>query len=124
MEIEPESKSQYKIKGGKQTKMSEYLILMKLNPGKIMEALGSIRQLGNKPVDGVDLCYTMNIFGAWDVGVWINAKDSTQALEFVQKKVKDLAGVNEVYTVPTFPHGNKAIKAANEEKKSPKPMNP
>jgi hypothetical protein len=104
--------------------MSEYLILMRLNPGKIMDALGDLRKISNKPVDGVDLCYTMNIFGAWDVGVWINAEDSTQALEFVQKKVKDMTGVTEVYTVPTFPHGNKAIKIAEEEKKAPKAVKP
>ena len=103
--------------------MSEYLILMRLNPGKIMEAMGSIRKISNKPVDGVDLCYTMNIFGAWDVGVWINAEDSTQALEFVQKKVKEMNGVTEVYTVPTFPHANKAIRKT-EEKKAPKATKP
>ena len=98
--------------------MSEYLVLMRLNPGKIMDTMGSLRQLSNKPTDGVDLRYTMNIFGAWDVGVWINAEDSTQALEFVQKKVKDMTGVTEVYTVPTFPHGNKILKTADEEKKN------
>jgi hypothetical protein len=48
----------------------------------------------------------MNIFGAWDVGIWINAENSGQALEFVQKKVKDMNGVTEVYAIPTFPHGN------------------
>jgi hypothetical protein len=101
--------------------MSEYLILMRLNPGKIMDTLGDLRKISNKPVDGVDLRYTMNIFGAWDVGVWINAEDSTHALEFVQKKMKDMAGVTEVYTVPTFPHGNKALRVANEEKKTQKP---
>ena len=100
--------------------MSEYLILMRINPGKIMDTLGDIRKISNKPVDGVDLCYTMNIFGAWDVGVWINAEDSTQALEFVQKKVKEMNGVTEVYTVPTFPHGNKAIKVVEDAKKAPK----
>ena len=104
--------------------MSEYLILMRLNPGKIMDSLGDLRKISNKPVDGVDLCYTMNIFGAWDVGVWINAEDSTQALEFVQKKVKDITGVTEVYTVPTFPHGNKALKVAEEEKKAQKAAKP
>lgn len=104
--------------------MSEYLILMRLNPGKIMDSLGDLRKISNKPVDGVDLCYTMNIFGAWDVGVWINAEDSTQALEFVQKKVKDITGVTEVYTVPTFPHGNKALKVADEEKKAQKLVKP
>ncbi len=101
--------------------MSEYLVLMRLNPGKIMDTMGSLRQLSNKPVDGVDLRYTMNIFGAWDVGVWINAEDSTQALDFVQKKVKDMTGVTEVYTVPTFPHANKAF-VRDEEKKSSKPV--
>ena len=87
--------------------MTDYLVLMKLNPAKIMESLQSIRNLSEKPVVGVDLCYTMNIFGAWDVAIWIDAKDSTQALEFVEKKVRDMDGVAEVYTVPTFPHGNK-----------------
>jgi hypothetical protein len=89
-----------------------------------MDSLGDLRKISNKPVDGVDLCYTMNIFGAWDVGVWINAEDSTQALEFVQKKVKDITGVTEVYTVPTFPHGNKALKVADEEKKAQKIVKP
>ncbi len=86
--------------------MSEYLVLMKLNPGKILDTLSSIRNLSEAPVDGVDVCYSMNIFGTWDVGIWINAENSGQALEFVQRKVKDLNGVTEVYTVPTFPHGN------------------
>ena len=98
--------------------MSEYLILLKLNPSKLMDTLGSLRQLSNKPTDGVNLCYTMNIFGAWDVGVWISAEDSTQVLEFVQTKVKDMAGITDVYTVPTFPHGNEALKAKDEGKNS------
>jgi hypothetical protein len=98
--------------------MPEYLVLMKLNPGKIVDTLGDIRKLDDKPISGVDLCYSMNLFGAWDVGMWINAEDSSEVLEFVQKKVKNLNGVTEVYTVPTFPHGNsiKAGKGAEEQK--------
>jgi hypothetical protein len=60
----------------------------------------------------------MNVFGVWDLGMWINAEDSTQVLEFVRKKVKNLAGITEVYTVPTFPHGNKMLNAIDEVKKS------
>jgi len=99
--------------------MSDYLVLLKLNPGKIIDTLGAIRSLPATPIAGVDVCYAMNIFGAWDVGIWINAENSGQALEFVQKKVKDITGVTEVYTVPTFPHGN-ASKNRNvqETKKS------
>jgi hypothetical protein len=97
---------------------SEYLVLMKLNPGKILDALSTIRNFPEKPVDGVDVCYSMNIFGAWDVGVWINAENSCQALEFVQKKVKCLSGVTEVYTVPTFPHANRSKNGKSTEKET------
>ena len=95
-------------------KMREYLILLKLNPSKLMDTLGSLRQLGNKPTDGVNLCYTINVFGVWDIGMWINAEESTQVLEFVQKKVKHMTGITEVYTIPTFPHGNKMLNAKDE----------
>ncbi len=101
--------------------MSEYLVLMKLNPGKILDTLSAIRSLPDEPVDGVDLMYSMNIFGSWDVGMWINAENSGQALDFVQKKIKDLSGVTEIYTVPTFPHGNK-VKNGNGSEKQAKPI--
>jgi len=98
--------------------MPEYLVLMKLNPGKIVDTLSDIRKMEEKPISGVDLCYSMNIFGAWDVGIWINAENSSEVLEFVQKKVKNLNGVSDVYTVPTFPHGNgtRITKRAEEQK--------
>jgi hypothetical protein len=95
------------------------MVLLKLSPTKIMETLGSIRNMDENPVPGVDLRYSMNIFGAWDVGIWINAVDSNQAVEFVQKKMKNLNGVSEVYTLPTFPHGNgiKNGKSAEDQKR-------
>jgi hypothetical protein len=98
--------------------MQEYLVLLKLNPAKLMETLGAIRNMEAKPVSGVDLLYSMNIFGSWDVGMWISAEESGQALDFVQKKMKGLNGVTEVYTLPTFPHGNgvKNGKASEEQK--------
>ena len=87
--------------------MPEYLVLMKLNPNKIIETLDAIRNTDDKPLSGVNLRYSMNIFGSWDVAVWINADNNSKAADFVQKKIKDLDGVTEIYTVPTFPHGNK-----------------
>ena len=96
--------------------MPEYLVLLKLNPTKLMETLGALRNMDEKPVDGVDMLYSMNIFGSWDVGVRINAEKSAQTMEFVQKKLKNLNGVTEVYAIPTFPHGNgtKEPKASEE----------
>ncbi len=99
--------------------MNEYLILLKLNPGKIVEVLNQIRNLPNKPVNGVNLCYEMNMFGTWDVGMWINAENSSKVLEFTQRKLRDMNGVTEVYTVPTFPHGNTIRNSAGQETKTP-----
>ena len=95
--------------------MPEYLVLLKVNPAKLAETLEAIRKLEQKPVAGVDLQYSMNIFGAWDVGIWINAENSSEVIEFVQKKVKNLNGVTDVYTVPTFPHGNGVKSGKNSE---------
>ena len=97
--------------------MTEYLVLVRLNPAKIVDALSALRNLPSTPNSGVDLCYTMNIFGSWDVGVWINAESSIQALKFVQKQIRDISGVADVYTVPAFPHGNTVRHLRNSEQK-------
>jgi hypothetical protein len=86
--------------------MPEYLILLKVNPAKLAETLEAIRKMEQKPVAGVDLQYTINIFGSWDAGLWINAAENAQTLQFVQKKLKSLNGVTDIYPIPTFPHGN------------------
>jgi hypothetical protein len=91
--------------------MPEFLVLLKLNPTKIIEALDAVRNLEEKPVSGVNLLYSINIFGSWDAGVWINSNENAKALEFVQNKLRSLEGVTEVYPIPTFPHGNGILKA-------------
>jgi hypothetical protein len=85
--------------------MPEYLVLLKVNPAKIPETLEAIRKMETKPVAGVDLRYSLNIFGIWDAGLWIQAEENGKTIQFIQKKLKDLNGVTEVYPIPTFPHG-------------------
>ncbi len=92
--------------------MAEYLSLLKLNPGKIVDAMDALRRLPDKPSSGVNLRYTMNIFGAWDVGVWFSAENTERAAEFVYKKIKEIPGVREMYTVPTFPNGKSVPKTS------------
>ena len=97
--------------------MTEFLVLLRLTPSKMQDAIGAVRSLPEKPISGVDLCYTMNIFGSWDLGVWIDAENTAQAIEFVQKKIKDISGIADVYTLPTFPHGNGIREQKNSEQK-------
>ena len=84
--------------------MPEYLVLLKVNPAKLAETLEGIRKMEQKPVAGVNLRYTINIFGSWDAGLWVKAEETAQTLQFVQEKLKKLDGVTDIYPIPTFPH--------------------
>ena len=85
--------------------MADFLVLLKISAGKIVDTMDTLRKVPRSPTDGVDLAYTMNIFGTWDVGLWFTAENTTRAIDFVQKRVKKIPGVVDVYTLPTFPHG-------------------
>ena len=87
--------------------MPEYLVLLKLNPGKIIDVMNVLRSLHDQPISGVKLHYTMNIFGTWHVGIWIAAQKPIQIVDFVHKKIKEISGVTDVYTVPALPYGKR-----------------
>jgi hypothetical protein len=88
--------------------MPEYLVLLKVNPAKLVETIEAIRKMDQKPVAGVDMRYSINIFGRWDAGLWINAEANAQTSQLVRKILKELDGVTDVYPIPTFPHENTA----------------
>ncbi len=82
--------------------MTEYLVLLKLSPTKVIDTISDLRSLSDKPSPGVDLEYVMNVFGTWDVALWFDAENSSQALEFINGKLSQVQGVVDVYTVPAF----------------------
>ncbi len=84
--------------------MTEYLVLLKLDQGKIVEAIKSLRHLPENPSPGVNLQYLMNIFGTWDVAMWFNAENPNKAMDFIQKKIAGVSGVADAHTVSTFPN--------------------
>jgi hypothetical protein len=83
--------------------VTEYLVLLKVDPKKIVNAIRALRDLPQKPGPGVDLRYVMNVFGTWDVAMWFNTDSYDKAVDFVDKNVSQTPGVVDVYTVPTFP---------------------
>ncbi len=84
--------------------MTEYLVLLKLDQGKIVKAIKSLRDLPENPSPGVNLQYLMNIFGTWDVAMWFNAENPNKAVDFIQKKIAGVSGVADAHTVSTFPN--------------------
>jgi len=82
--------------------VTEYLVMLKLSPSKVIDTINNLRSLPQKPSPGVDLQYVMNVFGTWDVALWFDAENSSQALEFINEKLSQVPGVVDVYTVPAF----------------------
>ena len=84
--------------------MPEYLLLLKLDKAKLLETIDTLRKLPKNPSSGVDLEYTMNIFGTWHVAVWFSADKSSHAIEFINNKIGQIPDVVDAFPVATFPH--------------------
>lgn len=86
--------------------MIGYMVLQKLSPSKILNAIERLRQIADEDNEGIDNCYSVNIFGTWDVGVWFEAKRNSTALDFVHSKLKGISGVVNSYVLPMFSNSN------------------
>jgi len=84
--------------------MPKYLLLLRLDKSKLLETIDTLRNLPKNPSSGVEVDYTMNIFGTWHVGVWFSSDKSTQAIDFINKKISKIPGVVDAFPVATFPH--------------------
>ena len=103
--------------------MTQYLVLLKLSPTKVIDTISNLRKLPQKPSPGVDLQFVMNVFGTWDVAMWFDAENSNQALEFIHKKLNQIPGVVDAYTVPAFPNRQPNQRREAPPKNEPTPKN-
>jgi uncharacterized protein with GYD domain len=83
---------------------TEYFVLLKLSPKKILDSIKQLRNMPKNEIQGIENYYLMNVFGTWDVGVWFEAKNNTEALEFIHNKLKSVPGVTNSYVLPMFPN--------------------
>lgn len=84
--------------------MPEYLLLLQLDKKKLTETINALRNLPRKPHSGVDLKYTMSVFGTWHVAAWFSSDKSSDAIDFINKKIGQIPGVVDAFPVATFPH--------------------
>jgi len=101
--------------------VTQYLVLLKLSPTKVIDTINNLRGLPQKPSPGVDLEYVMNVFGTWDVAMWFDADNSNQALEFIHKKLNQIPGVVDAYTVPAFPNKKPSQRREAPPRNEPEP---
>jgi len=84
--------------------MPKYLLLLRLNKSKLLETIDALRNLPKNPSSGVDVNYTMNIFGTWHVAVWFSSNKSGEAIDFINRKISQIPGVVDAFPVAAFPH--------------------
>lgn len=84
--------------------MPKYLLLLKLNKRRLLETIDALRNLPKNPSSGVDVNYTMNIFGTWHVAVWFSSDKSAEAIDFINRKIGQIPGVVDAFPVAAFPH--------------------
>ena len=102
--------------------MNEYVVLQKLSPSKILDAIQSLRKIPEDGIEGIDNYHTMNIFGTWNVGVWFNAKNTKTALDFVHNKLKKVSGVVDSFVLSMFQqYQTIGTSTSNPEKTPEKP---
>jgi hypothetical protein len=81
----------------------KYYVWLKTDPAKTNDIRKALWNLPQEPYKGVNLYYTMNVFGDWNYGLWFDAEDNDQALNFVHAKIYPIPGVKQAYVMPTSP---------------------
>jgi uncharacterized protein with GYD domain len=83
-----------------QKNMQKYLVLIKLNPMKTNAFFDAFGTLSQKPMEGVNVYGSYNVFGNWDIAIWFEADSNDNALHFVGDKIRAMDGVVETHTMP------------------------
>jgi uncharacterized protein with GYD domain len=58
-------------------------------------------KFGEKPIKGVKLEESYQVFGRWDFAVLFEADTNENALHFVGDKIRPIEGIIETLTIPT-----------------------
>jgi uncharacterized protein with GYD domain len=62
-----------------------------------------LMQFEEKPMDGIKLEESYQVFGEWDFAVLFQADTNENALHFVGDKIRVIEGVLETLTIPLAP---------------------
>jgi uncharacterized protein with GYD domain len=81
----------------------KYLVLVKLNPSKTENFSNHLMRLSERPMEGVKLIASYNVFGGWDIAVWFEAHNNDDAVHFISETLRSVDGVIETLTMPATP---------------------
>ena len=77
-----------------------YLLFLRLERPKTRSALKDLKALPQKPMNGITLHSTVNVFAEWDAAILFEATHRDQAFIFVKQKILSIPGVSEANVIP------------------------
>jgi uncharacterized protein with GYD domain len=80
--------------------MQKYLVLVKLNPSTTLPFFNALNNIAERPMEGIKIDASYNLFGTWDFAVWFEADSNDNAIHFVGEKIRSIEGVSETLTMP------------------------
>ena len=87
-------------------KAQKYLTMIRINPNMAAKLYEPLMEFTEKPVEGVTLEESFQVFGRWDFAVLFDADSNENALHFVGDKIRLVEGVMETFTIPITPIKN------------------
>jgi uncharacterized protein with GYD domain len=83
--------------------VQKYLLMIKLSPNTAAKLYEPLMEFEEKPMQGVKLEESYQIFGQWDFAVLFQAETNANALRFVGDCIRLIDGVIETSTIPLVP---------------------
>jgi len=83
--------------------VQKYLLMIKLSPNMAAKLHEPLMEFNEKPIEGVKLEESYQVFGQWDFAVLFQADTNDNALHFVGDKIRLIDGVLETLTIPLAP---------------------
>jgi len=87
-------------------KVQKYILMIKLSPMTAAKLYEPLMLFEEKPMDGIKLEESYQVFGEWDFAVLFQADTNENALHFVGDKIRVIEGVLETLTIPLAPLKN------------------
>lgn len=69
-----------------------------IEPFKNRHLLQFVSAISERPIDGIRVNASYNVFGSGDFSVWFEADSNENAIHFVGEKIRSIEGVNETLT--------------------------
>ncbi len=86
--------------------VQKYMLMIRLKPNTAAKLYDPLMEFGEKPMKGVKLEESYQVFGKWDFAILFQAETNADALHFVGDNIRLIDGIIKTETIPLVPIKN------------------